>query len=141
MSVSRLVLGTILSLSLSTLGSTVLAEPSDSQGGEPSRHPSSSNKPLTYQNVQELFQNAITYESGNFFTNRSLNSQLQLIFGTGPIGRSSFPENEITRDTALVHILYEDFLRQQAQDPPIRTRDLDNPYDTSVGSPDYLQEP
>lgn len=135
MSVSRLVLGTILSLSQSTLGSTVLAEPSHSEAGASSRHP------LTYQNVQELFQNAITYESGNFFTNRSLNSQLQLIFGTGPIGRSNFPENEITRDTALVDILYEDFLRQQAQDPPIRTRDLDNPYDTSVGSPDYLQEP
>jgi len=134
---SRLVLATTISLIASCLGSSVLAEPNST--ATDNNH-SNDAAVITYENVQDLFQKAITYESGNFLTNRSIGEQLQLIFGftdERTQGISAFPENEIMRDTVLLHKVYEDFLKQQAGDDPIRTRDLENPYNTSLGSPDY----
>jgi len=137
---SRLLFATTLTLILSPFGSSVLANPNP-----PEAESYQANDPsvITYKNVQDLFQEAMTYESGNFFTNRSVGEQLQLIFGVGSVktqGLSAFPENEITRDARLLHTIYEDYLQQQAGQQSIRTRDLTNPYTTSLGSLGYSEE-
>ncbi|MDR9405107.1 MAG: hypothetical protein RI580_16930 [Halothece sp. Uz-M2-17] len=131
---SRLVLATTISFILASFGSTVLAQPHSSTDNNNSSHNAT---PITYEGVDDLFQQAITYESGNFFDNRSIAQQFQLIFGIGGVksgGLSSFPENEIVRDAQLLDTLYKDYLQQQTGGGAIRTRDLPNPYTTSVGA-------
>jgi hypothetical protein len=69
----------------------------------------------------------------NFFRNRDLDRQFDLIFGPGLINRTTFPENEIARDSQLVDLIYRDALEQQvSSDPIIRTPDLPNPYNSSL---------
>lgn len=137
---SRFFLATTISLLLTSLGSTALANP-NSEAVNP--HHSDETPVITYDNIGDLLQQAITYESGNFLNNRSISEQFQLIFGIGGVksdGLSSFPENEITRDSVLLHTIYEDYLQQQAGGDDIRTRDLENPFTTSLGSPDYSED-
>jgi len=137
---SRVILATTLTLILSSFGSSVLANPNST---ETESHQSNDPSVITHNNVQDLFQEAITYESGNFFTNRSVGEQLQLIFGVGGVntqGLSAFPENEIARDARLLHTIYEDYLQQQVGQQPIRTRDLKNPYTASLRSLRNVEE-
>lgn len=126
-----LMAGTII-LSVSSLSGVARANPDDSTTQSEPLPP-----PIVYESIPDLFQQAISYESGTYFSNRSTQVQLQLILGTSETGRSGFPENQLTRDTQLVHILYEDYLRQQAGEDQIRTRDLENPYSTSLGTGDF----
>ena len=58
--------------------------------------------------------------------------QLDFILGIGS-PKNSFVDNEINADTRAVTILYKDeLLKQGSSDRVIRTRDLPNPYDTSI---------
>lgn len=82
--------------------------------------------------IQEAFSEAITFESGDYFRNRSIGRQFEFIFGWGGIGRASFIENEIARDSAIVDILYREFAEQQIDGVPVRTQDLENPYQNSL---------
>lgn len=85
------------------------------------------------ESVADTFNRAYFKNDPNFFRNRSVKNQLDLIFGPGSLIRNSFPENKINRDAELIDILYQDTLRQQvSSDPIIRTRDLPNPYETSI---------
>ena len=91
--------------------------------------------------LPETLVRALNHESGHFFRNNSIRSQAELIFGFGDLGQASFPEKEIARDAELVEILYKDSLEQQvSSDPVLRTRDLDNPFDSSLlNNPSYLR--
>lgn len=90
--------------------------------------PASSTQPKPNETLAETFNRAFFGSDRDFFTNRSLRRQLDWIFGT-----NGFPENEIHRDSKRVHNLYQAALeRQVSSDPPIRTRDLPNPYATSI---------
>jgi len=90
-------------------------------------------EPIPLRTIPDAFDRALFYESGNFYDNRSIPRQLDLLLGTGLPGRAAFPELEIERDAELVHLLYEEALYQQvASDPVLRTPDLPNPYRTSV---------
>lgn len=86
-----------------------------------------------YETTAERFNRAFFKNDLDFYRNRSIGRQLDLILGPGSLIRNSFPENEIRRDAELVNILYRDTLQQQvSRDPIIRTPDLPNPYETSV---------
>jgi hypothetical protein len=79
--------------------------------------------------VEEYFERTFFQNDREYFNNRSIGRQLDYIFGF----RNSFPENEINRDTKAIHELYVELLEQQNQsDPILRTRDLPNPYCTSL---------
>lgn len=133
MSLAHLVWGTLVGISFGTFTATVAV--ADDNSSEEKVTPF--NTPIEYENIPQLFQKAFNYESGNFFRNQSLGGRLKLIFGVAePLERSSFPENEISRDAQLLDIFYQDYMQQIGNDP-IRTRDLENPYSTSVGSPDF----
>lgn len=139
MRVWSFLVGGILSFGLGSVGTVAVANPSSVAPEVKQNNGQTFTLPIIYEDVQDLFQQAITYESGTFFSNRSLAAQLQFLFGVKSFSRSSFPENELTRDTNLLHTLYEDYLDQQAGDDPIRTRDLENPYSSSLNSPDFPQ--
>lgn len=86
----------------------------------------------TQPNLAEVFEKAYYANDPNFFRNRSFERQFDLISGWG-WGKTSYLENEITEDTEALDILYRNTLDQQNDsDPVIRTRDLPNPYETSV---------
>ncbi len=86
-----------------------------------------------YETPSEVFERALFKNSPNFYGSQTLKSQIHEIFGSGSILRNSFPENQIARDGELVNIVYRDVLNQQVgHDQYIRTRDLPNPYDSSL---------
>jgi len=139
MSLSRSVVGGIISLTLCQIGFPAFANPNAKS--ETANNHSTFSTPITYDSIPELFQKALHYESGNFFDNSSIESQLEVLFGVTPSGEAyrfpDFPESEMVRDAQLVHTLYQDYLQFQTGTEPIRTRDLENPYSTSLGSPNY----
>lgn len=133
MSLARLLWATFLGLSLSAVNTTVAY--ADSSETQSQGQVLLFNTPIQYETIPELFGKAFNYESGNFFQNDSMEAQLELIFGIAdPFSASSFPENEISRDAELVDIFYQDYMQQLTGNTPIRTRDLENPYTTSVNS-------
>ena len=73
--------------------------------------------------------------SGNAFQNAGIISQLNTI-----LGFKWFPEKQITLDGQLVHMLYRDGMKTQAESgTPMKTRDLINPYTTSLQeNPEYI---
>ena len=80
------------------------------------------------ESVSETFKEAYFKNSGDAFYNSSILGQLEFIFGI-----NGFAETKIAKDGKLVDILYQDVMKQQAQNgPKIVTRDLRNPFDTSV---------
>ena len=102
-------------------------------------------RPFSPESPAEVFNRAYGFGafSGDFFENRSLESQVGYIFGPGPINRSSYLENEITRQAYLMNLLYRDLLENQvSSDPVIRTPDLANPFQTSLRlNPSYRALP
>lgn len=92
--------------------------------------PTSSNQSKADETLSETFERTFFANDSSFYRNRSLGRQLNWMFGF-----NGFTDNEINRDAARVHDLYRSSLkRQTASDPVIRTRDLPNPYETSISS-------
>ncbi|MFB2768111.1 hypothetical protein ACE1AT_02275 [Pelatocladus sp. BLCC-F211] len=91
-----------------------------------------------YVTPNEAFERAYFQNSPDFFSSITSQSDINDIFGLGSFSRKSFsrntfPENQIARDSELVHILYRDILYQQvSNDPYLRSPDLPNPYNTSL---------
>ncbi|TVQ46799.1 MAG: serine/threonine protein kinase [Gloeocapsa sp. DLM2.Bin57] len=119
---STALLSVIALLSLGTLTLTAQAEPVVVEDFVTTAQP---------ETIPDLFLRAFTQNSGNFFTSVSYEGQFNLIFGF-----NEFPENQITRDAELTSIFSQDLMRQQANQVPLRTRDLANPYQSSL-----LQQP
>lgn len=62
-----------------------------------------------------------------------MGGQLNTIFGWRKFPQGSYPENNITEDGLLLYAILSDYFRQlQEREPIIRTRDLANPFDTSL---------
>lgn len=97
-------------------------------GGMVIAQPVSSIQPKANETLSETFNQAFFANDPDFFRNRSFKRQLEWMFGA-----NGFIENEIARDAEDVDNLYEGALEKQAaSDPTIRTRDLPNPYETSI---------
>ena len=86
-------------------------------------------EPLT-----EQFENAYFKKGKNAFWQSSILGQLDNI-----IGITGFPEQDIRRDGKAVDNVYQAGLEQQSKTGmKIITRDLENPYDTSlIENPSY----
>ena len=85
--------------------------------------------------LKQAFSDAFFRHSGTAFRNDGYIDQLNHIFGF-----NGFPEMQISRDGELVDFIYEDGLKQQGQTGgPMKTRDLTNPFTTSLQeNPSYL---
>lgn len=88
----------------------------------------------TLLNMNELVNQAFSQNSGDFFQQADLSGQLNTIFGWSNFPQGSFPENNITRDGLLLNAILADYFKQLQQgEPTMRTRDIPNPFDSSVG--------
>lgn len=110
----------ILVAGATSFTSTAIAEPILSA-------PPSSNETISDQFYRATFKN-----QRDFFYNRSAGNILNLFFGF-----DGYPDDQYVQDAELVDRLYTATLeRQSSSEPLIRTRDLPNPYETSIlGSP------
>jgi hypothetical protein len=78
--------------------------------------------------ISDTITRAVFNQSGDIYRNRGIDRQATLLFGL------SFPEHEYFNDAQAVNKLYTEGMRQQGlNDGVIRTQDLVNPYDTSIG--------
>ncbi|TAE55825.1 MAG: hypothetical protein EAZ76_13050 [Nostocales cyanobacterium] len=93
----------------------------------------------TYESIPENFNRVFYKNYPILYEDRTLQRQVDFLFGPGKKFGTTFPENEILRDAELVNIMYHDVLKQQSQnDPYLRTPDLPNPYNSSLlSSPKY----
>jgi len=89
--------------------------------------------------VDRLVNEAFWENSGDFFRQASMEGQMNVIFGWERFPQGSYPENNITQDGLLLYAIMDDYFRQlREREPMIRTRDLPNPFDTSVReNPEY----
>lgn len=87
------------------------------------------------ESIPASFNRAFFYHTGNAFENQNILSPLNSIFGF-----NLYPEKQIARDGELVDAVYKDVMTQQtASTPPLKTRDLSNPFNTSLyENPDYI---
>jgi hypothetical protein len=82
----------------------------------------------TNSTFADRFEQAFFKSDPNFYQNRDWGRQFDWLLGT-----NGFSDNEINRDAQRVNDLYHAQLEAQtASDPVIRTRDLPNPYKTSI---------
>jgi len=82
----------------------------------------------TAPTLADRFEQTFFTSDPNFYQNRDWGRQFDWLFGT-----NGFPENEIQRDAERTNKLYRAGLEQLgSSDPVIRTRDLPNPYGSSV---------
>lgn len=89
--------------------------------------------------LDDVFTRASYNDTGRFYEIMDISGQANQIFGwrTFP---GSFYDNQITNDGLTVETVYHDALRQQMSGPRIVTRDLFNPFDTSLReNPEYLR--
>ncbi len=85
-----------------------------------------------YETLADRFEQVFYSNDKDFSQNRSLGRQLDFILGFGSLN-NSFVDNEINADTRAITILYKDeLLKQGSSDRVVRTRDLPNPYNTSI---------
>lgn len=90
--------------------------------------------------VNELIDRSFFSNSGSFAEQVSIEGQLNLIFGFENFPEGSYPENNIVRDSILLNAVVKDYFKQLEQrEPTIRTRDLPNPFTSSLQqNPSYL---
>ncbi len=77
--------------------------------------------------VAGTFEEAWLDRSGDIFVDQDMFTQLRRLLGL------SYPENEIAYNGEVLQIVYKDAIDQQVSSTPkIKTRDLKNPYTTSL---------
>ena len=85
--------------------------------------------------VVNTFKNAYFEHTGSNFQNSSFVGQLNTI-----LGFKGFPDNQVSADGKSVDKIYQDVMSGQSQiGSPLKTRDLTNPYTTSLQeNPGYI---
>lgn len=94
---------------------------------------------LPGDSLDNVFTRASYNATGRFYEIMNISGQANQIFGwrTFP---GSFFDNQITSDALTVETVHHDAMRQQMGGPPMVTRDLLNPFDTSLReNPEYLR--
>ena len=83
--------------------------------------------PLVAETLAEQLEEAFYSNDQDYYENRSIPRQLLWVLGI------SHTENEVNRDGAATHRVIEQLWKEQGRDTAvIRTRDLPNPYQSSL---------
>ena len=92
-------------------------------------------EPAPPVSVEEAFENAYFDNAGNSYQKSGFLGQLNTI-----LGFQGFPDRQISADGKSVDRVYHNALESQSQvGSPILTRDLNNPYNSSlIENPSYI---
>jgi hypothetical protein len=95
----------------------------------------------TQEPLAEEFERAFFHNMDSFYESIDPFDQINTQLGIYPFKiPAAFPENQIARDAELLNGMYKDALQQQSSLPNVRTRDLPNPFNTSLQeNPAYLR--
>ena len=86
-----------------------------------------------------VFNRAFYHDTGRFYDITDLSGQANKIFGWRSWTGSYF-DNQIANDGQTFGAVYDDALRQQTAGTRIRTRDLANPFNSTLqDNPSYLR--
>ena len=125
-----------LSACLQQLERRLLEARSTAPDAATARRPRPSNPSNSLNNV---FLRAFNNSTGRYFDSTSISGQFNAIFGWRDFPGSFF-DNQITSDAELVSAIYTDALQQQSAGKLVRSRDLTNPFDTSIQqNPDFVR--
>lgn len=103
----------LITIAMSTTASAVRAEKADTNDGIP---------------VKDVFENAYYKNAGNAFQKSSIFGQINTIFGF-----QKFSDQQINADGKALDEAFIKFSAKQNQfGSPVKTRDLPNPYSTSL---------
>ena len=93
------------------------------------------------ESIPEVFERGFYHGLGTAIDQATIGGQLNNYFGWRNFPEGSYPENQIARELDILTTLYKDVMKQQTQnDPLMRTRDLANPFNTSVRqNPNYIR--
>jgi hypothetical protein len=80
------------------------------------------------ENIADAMNRAVFAQSGDIYYNSGIYRQSTLLFGL------SYPDQEHLNDAQAINKIYREGMRQQTSKTVIRTADLPNPFDTSIGS-------
>jgi hypothetical protein len=102
-------------------------------------HPAHADDHLDYNefkttyNVEELINEAFWRNESDFFEDSKPGGFLNSMLGWGSFPLGSYPETEMTKDALILYTIMNDYYKQQQEnDPVLKTRDLDNPFSTSL---------
>ena len=87
--------------------------------------------------VENVFERASYHNTGKFYQITGVSGQANNIFGWRflpgqALYKGSYIDNLVTMDAKLIEAIYWDYLRQQTDAPLVRTRDLPNPFNSSL---------
>jgi hypothetical protein len=89
--------------------------------------------------LDSVFRRAFYNDTGRFYEITNISGQLNQIFGWRSFPGSFF-DNQIASDALTVETIYYDGIGQQNVGQLIRTRDIANPFDTSLSeNPNYTR--
>lgn len=94
--------------------------------------------PLT---LPQLMNQAYWRNGGTFYKQATSLEHLNFIFGWYNFPEGSYAENSIVRDSLLMNTIVKDYFNQlERREPTIRTRDLTNPFNSSLNeNPSYMR--
>ena len=125
----------ILSNTPSAWADSIVGNPPPSPATAVARPPSSNPS----DSLNNVFLRAFNNSTGRYFDSTSISGQANGIFGWRDFPGSFF-DNQITSDAELVNAVYTDALQQQSGGKLVRSRDLTNPFDTSIQqNPDFVR--
>lgn len=82
----------------------------------------------TTENIADAMNRAVFEQTGDIYYNAGIYRQATLLFGL------SYPDKEYLNDAQAINRVYREGMRQQTSKAVIRTADLPNPFDSSIGS-------
>lgn len=77
------------------------------------------------ESIPDAMNRAVFEQSGDIYRNTGILRQATLLFGL------SYPDLEAVNDSRSVNRIYQDLIRQRGGEP-VRTRDLPNPFNSSL---------
>lgn len=122
--------------------SQVNAQEVDSQSNKKTPVNTDVTLPDSYLDLDTLMNRTFFQESGTIYQQATIGGQLNFLLGWKNFPVGSFPENNILRDALLMNVLRYDYFKQMAEsDPIVRTRDLPNPFSSSINdNPSYVRK-
>ena len=98
--------------------------------------------PGTPISLPDLVNKAYSQRSGDFFDQASASGQLNFLYGWGDFPVGTFSDNNVAKDGQFIKVIVEDYFKQLTQrEPDIRSRDIENPFNSSLQqNPDYTRD-
>lgn len=98
--------------------------------------------PVSVVGLSELMTEAYNQNTGTVFEQSTIDGQLNFLFGWRTFLQGSYSENNINRDSELMNVIQKDYFKQLTQNEPnIRTRDIPNPFESSIQqNPSYIRK-